>query len=88
MGEEAYFIISNSDGDTHVRMLTKAEMAERLKEDAENGDNSCDIYFDEMPLKSDTNYWANDGGDTVSLIIKGRVVSPKPKNRVTEYEID
>lgn len=76
---ENYFLIYNSDGDTHVKTVSK----ERLLEDLDNGDYGEDpIFLDEIP-QSDTNYW----GEERYLIIKGNIVTPKAKEVVTKHDI-
>lgn len=72
---EKYFIIRNSDGDTHVDCLSKEELLERLKEESTE-------YMSSMPDDSDTNYWGED-----ALIIKGEIVAPFAKRVVKEFDI-
>jgi len=75
---KTYYVINNFDGDTLVSTYTKEELLNAI----EDGEFSEGI-FDEFPAQADTNYW---GGK--SLIIKGGMVVPKPKEVVTKYEID
>jgi len=81
--EKMYFIIQNSDGDTTVQQVPKEELARRLTPD-KNGDNSygSDGFLEEIK-EDDTNYW----GENI-LIIKGDIVSPKPKDVVKSYAFD
>jgi len=89
MGEDAYFVIHNSDGDTTVRMLTRdelmADLAERLEDDPDYdpAEDYLDGYDKECP--HDTGYWP----ENKALIIKGSVVFPKPEQvvRTTEFSI-
>jgi hypothetical protein len=74
---EKYFIIRNSDGDTTVECVTKDALLERIND----GEFQEDV-FNKMPLNSDTNYW-----DYSVLIIKGEIVSPEAKTKITEYVI-
>ena len=74
---EMYFLIRNSDGDTHVEPLTKEELLERVDEERHTR------YLDKVPNDTDTNYW----GEGV-LIIKGEVVVPRAETVVTKYDID
>ena len=76
---EKYFIISNSDGDTTVDVVDKETLLERIKEEY-YGDREV---FTEMPSDNDTNYW----GEGI-LVIKGKVVSPKPVQVITDFEIE
>lgn len=75
---EIYFVINNFEGDTTIYQYSR----EALLKAIEDGEFSEYGFFEEMPNKSDTNYW---GGKT--LIIKGEVVSPQPKQVITQYEI-
>lgn len=77
---EQYFVITNSDGDTHVDVLNKEELLKRINEGYYGSNREI---FDKLPKESDTNYW----GDGI-LIIKGSLVSPKPISKITEYTID
>ena len=71
-----YFVITSSDGETHVTQLDAAELLKRLKPDSEG-----DTYWgrskamDSIP-KSNTNYWPEGS----LLIINGEIVVPKPKD--------
>lgn len=75
--KEIYYIISNSDGDTTVRAVTKEELLRDLN------DGEYKNVFTEFPNNPDTNYWGED-----VLIIKGKMVSPKPEHVVTKYNIE
>ena len=76
--EEKYFVIHNGEGDTTVREYTKEQLLAEIEENA---------WGDAIPIEkivdADTNYW---GGDI--LIIKGKIVTPKPKEVVTKYEVE
>ncbi len=76
---EKYFIIRNSDGDTHIECVTKDVLLARINEEYYGSRE----YFSNMPKNNDTNYW----GDSI-LVIKGSVVSPQAKTKITEYTID
>jgi len=75
---EKYYVIHNSDGDTTVYSYTKEELLEMLNDDEEN-----DKYFDEIPFEVDTNYWGEG-----TLIIRGKIVKPKEKKIVVNFDID
>jgi len=79
-----YFIISNSDGETTVDQIDKDTLIERIQ--PEEGEE-CNYYgragFLNKIEDSDTNYW----GDNI-LIIKGEIISPKPKTVIETYEVD
>lgn len=71
-----YFVISNSDGDTHVTPYkTKEQLLKALSDD-------CYTYRTDLS-EEDTNYWEDD-----ILIIKGEIVVPVEKARVVELDID
>lgn len=71
-----YYVISNSDGDTYVQIMTENEIIDMVKEE-------CGEFLDATTLtRMDTNYW---GG--AKLIIKGDAVKPKPKEVVVDYEL-
>lgn len=77
---QMYFVITNSEGDTRVVELSKAELEKRLNEKYWG---ERDVRFAEsVPKESDTNYW---GG--VVLIIRGSVVVPNEVSTVTKFEV-
>lgn len=79
-----YFIISNSDGDTSVEQVDKETLVDRIK--PEEGEKFCyygEVGFMDKIKDNDTNYWGNN-----ILIIKGEIISPKPKKVVETYEVD
>lgn len=69
----AYFLIYASDDGGRVRWLNPDEVPEMLEEGEE--------FYDKLPDESDMNYWRKN------LIVKGEVVSPKPVERVTTWEL-
>ena len=81
----SYFIISNSDGDTTVEMVDKDELLKRIQ--PEDGEEDFCYYgrvgFLAKIEENDTNYW---GGNI--LIIKGEIITPKPKKVVKTFDID
>ena len=77
--EDNYFIISNSDGDTTITEMNKTELLEAIEEN----DWGVKLCLGDIPENRDTNYW----GDSI-LIIKGKVVTPEPKQVITSYDID
>ena len=76
---ETYFVINNSDGDTTITELTKEQLLKAIQENywGKKG------IFNTLPKDLDTNYW----GENI-LIIKGRVVEPKPEQVITKYNIE
>lgn len=76
---EKYFVITNSDGDTRVDCVTKEVLLKRINEEYYGPRE----YLSNMPTESDTNYW----GDSI-LVIKGKIVSPEAKTKITEFTID
>jgi hypothetical protein len=78
--KETYFLIHNSEGDTTITEINKEEF---LK-DIEDGSYGSDaVFLDEIPENNDTNYW----GENTYLVIKGNIVTPKPVEVVTKFEI-
>jgi hypothetical protein len=77
---EKYFIIRNCEGDTTVKCVTKDALLERIN-DGEFQDVFNAESYNNMP-HSDTNYWGYS-----TLIIKGEIVSPEAKTKITEYVI-
>ena len=75
--KDTYFLIRNSDGDTTVREITKAELLEGIDE------REYDNFLSRIPENNDTNYW----GEGV-LVIKGHIVTPTVKQVATQYDIE
>lgn len=65
---QTYFLINNSDGDTHVEILTEDQVRGRLDEASLN-------FLDANSILNEcnTDYWEG------CLLIKGEVVVPQPK---------
>lgn len=72
MSGELYFVISNSDGDSHVRWFTKEHLLEAL-EVGNLGDDGALSLLDIANVGTDTNYW---GGRI--LVIRGTVAKITP----------
>ena len=80
--DKKYFVISNSDGDTHVRSMSEDELVKALNPN-EHGDMELNFSKALTSLgMGDTNYWG-DG----FLIIKGEVVVPQPMEVVTQVVV-
>lgn len=79
--KETYFVISNSDGDTTVRAISKQQLLKNIEE-GDYGENANEI-LSFIPENTDTNYWGRG-----VLIIKGTIVVPKAEQVVTKYNID
>jgi hypothetical protein len=78
--DEKYFVISCSeDGETTVEVMDKETLLERIGEEYWGSKE----VLTEIPENTDTNYWGNG-----MLIIKGKMVTPKPEQIVTRYNID
>ena len=82
-----YFMIRNSDGDTHIEPLTREELMKRITPDEDGNTYYGHIdnitFLDAIPEDTDTNYW----GEGI-IIIKGDIVTPRPKEVVKSLEID
>jgi hypothetical protein len=77
----AYFLIHNSDGDTTVY----PEDPEQLCLDITRGDYGDDPQFlDRLPDEHDTNCWP----EGAYLLIRGEIVTPKPKQVTTKWTVD
>lgn len=68
MEEDIYFVISNSDGDTYIQMMTREVLNQRIKEDYFGED----VSFIETELQSDTNYWPENS----VMVIRGVIAKP------------
>jgi hypothetical protein len=77
-----YFIIHNSDGDTTVEQVDKETLIKYLQPE-EGGCYYGKVGFLNKIADTDTNYW----GDNI-LIIKGEIVTPRPKQVVLSIDID
>ena len=75
----AYFVIYNSEGDTHVEEVERIKLLERILQQYYG-----DVRFIENLSKvdKDTNYW----GDNI-LIIKGEIVPPVAVQVTTKFDI-
>ena len=82
-----YFVITNSDGDTHVTPVSKETLMKEITPDEDGNTDYGHIdnitFLDAIPENTDTNYWGSG-----ILIIKGDIVTPKPKKVVETFEID
>jgi hypothetical protein len=79
-----YFIIYNSDGDTNVRQVDKETLIKRIQPEGDEGNCSYGkVGFLDKIDNSNTDYW----GDNV-LIIKGEIVTPRPKKVILTFDID
>ena len=82
-----YFVITNSDGDTRVTPVSKETLMKEITPDEDGNTDYGHIdnitFLDAIPEDTDTNYW----GEGI-LIIKGEVVTPRPKEVVKTLEID
>lgn len=77
-----YFLIYNSDGDTHVKPVNPTILAEDLAK-GEYGDCGEEKFLKVMPRNIDTNTWPCDA----YLLIKGEIVTPTPVSVVQTYKI-
>lgn len=62
--EDKYFVISNSDGECYVQVMTASQVEGMLNEDG------GDYYKVDPLLKGNTSYW----GEGNILIVKGEAV--------------
>lgn len=80
---EQYFLIHNSDGDTSVNPITKEEFLKDITTDEEY---EGAVFIEDLDKidNLDTNCWPENS----YLVIKGKIVVPKPKEVVVEFEIE
>lgn len=77
-----FFVITNSDGDTTVRPCNKEQVQQYLHE--EGNEDLQFVSIDQLRKNKDTNYWGERG----VLIIRGDVVVPTAKEKVTEWSLE
>ena len=76
-----YYVISNSDGDTRIDILSDSDLKERLNEKYYGN-----VGFMTPSQLKNTNCDPNCWGENI-LIIKGEIVIPQPICKVTEYKL-
>jgi len=77
--DEKYFLIRNSDGDTHIHEFTKEQLEKALNAE-DFGPNA--EWKDSIGKHSDTNYWGEG-----MLIVKGEIITPKEVKIITAYKL-
>ncbi len=78
-----YFVITrNPDGEIYTQALNKTELEEWLEERTEE-DMDMPTFVENLE-QADPQYWK---GEQACLILKGKIVVPKPKEVTTKYEI-
>lgn len=89
--EDSYIVIHCSeDGDISVDQYSKEDLLRRVlgsEESSPQGYYGTVNCFGHIP-GSDPMMWRSRAGGDGILVIKGRIVQPKPVQRVTEYEIE
>lgn len=82
---ESYFILTSGEDGIDVEVLPKEEIEKRL---AEHYYGSDAIILDRVPKVSQGYFVVQGKADkTAILILKGQVVTPKPVNVVTRFEL-
>ena len=76
----AYFHITQSDGEVSIAKLTKKEVEDQAVEDAEYDKT----FFEPDVDFGSPGYWPEGR----SLLIKGQVVVPRTKEKVTQFEVE
>lgn len=79
MSDEVYFEISNGDGDLRITVLTREQLEKRIAEHARD----CDKPPNYLSSVGSPDRW--DDGEM--LLIKGRIVRPRPIETVVKYEV-
>lgn len=98
MTEEWYFVISCDEDGHSIYMMSGEQLEENL-----NPEDEDDAYMDGKNFigsKEIIEKWRNSGhpielnhfvgyysGGNI-MIIKGKIVTPRPKEKVTRYEVD
>ena len=92
--DDKYFVITTGEDGTYVYSYTKKELLKEITPDdklLKNGEEPryCCSYYDfltpdEYEKEKDPNYWKEDK----TLIIKGRIVVPKPVDIIKRMEIE
>ena len=86
MSGEKYYVIHSGEDGLDVDELSQEELLERIKPDEQG-----EVYYGgELLTKLPE---INDGyiaghGDRAFFIIKGKIISPKAKKVVTEFEVE
>ena len=79
--DESYFLFTiHEDGDIYIR---EVEIESLLADLTEEGSGFEAEDFQSEFEGGDPNYW-----NKRQLLIKGKIVAPKPVQKVTEYKID
>ena len=81
-----YIVITASeDGDIRISKFDKAALGKMIN-DIEEGDYNTDDFMTEKDLRTnpDPMYW----GPNKILIVKGKIVVPKPVKIVSAYEVE
>ena len=78
-------ITASEDGDIRVKKYTQEELTKFIN-DEEEGDFDTDDFVNGKMLESNSDpmYW---GGNSI-LIIKGKIIIPKPVKIVSAYEVE
>jgi len=82
MPEEKYFLLSRCEDEVDAKIITKSELEEKIEEMAKY-DSRPVTFLSEFPENGLEYFPAHSW-----LIIKGKIIIPKPITRITEYEID
>ena len=77
---DTYFVISWGKGVTEIGEMDVVEIERELADESLPG-GQC---LSRCPDEPDTNYWPEGG----TLIIKGKIVVPRPVKVVERYEIE
>jgi hypothetical protein len=84
-----YFVISVSEDGIYVEAMTKEELERELQQEIEDYEGDGPQYLDALP-EAGVDEWNRvlQTNERLKLIIKGKIVVPKPRQVVTRYEID
>lgn len=86
--EDDYFVLSCSeDGDVYFQKLSKKVLLSELKYQAKETKSGIDLDEYLIDMEYDTIYKPVDG-DFSKVIIKGKIVVPKPKKVVATLDVE
>lgn len=81
---EQYFLIyTNEDGEARVLKMSKQELQDAMGDPELKGWLKGENAFNDKDFNDATAYWGEN-----FLIIKGSIVTPKPVQKIIEWEIE
>lgn len=85
--KEVYIMFSYHDGDPRFRIFSKEELTEELNEEGMEEQEFMDL--ETLGTSPDPGYWeSKDDFGCPRLIIKGTVIVPQEKEKVTQWSLE